>query len=175
MRVIVDVKAYYDWEPVPPDVMVTEQDLRSGRVKPGARNGNFLMKVKKVKDTYTECMIAESTIIARIIHEMMPQEGSTPLTRKDAIGNLMAKNIMPHHAHPSFMKKFTVEDDGPDEALFRQMVTPYTVAPQEEGGEPLIHPDELESMVARYLEPSAPQDHVDHLHKRFNVKKVVSK
>ena len=170
MRVTVQVSAYYDWERVTPDVEVTPKDIKSGRVKPAA-NGGYLMRVKKVADTYTQACIAELTVIARIIHEMMPAQGCVPHTRKDAIGQLLARNIMPDHAHPSFMKGFTVEDDGPDETLFHAMMAPYAAAIHEASGQPLIPAEALQDLLAGYMEKVSPQEHVDHLHAKFNVKK----
>jgi len=170
MRVTVQVSAYYDWERVPPDVEVTPKDVKSGRVKPAA-NGGYLMRVKKVADTYTQACLSESTIIARIIHEMMPLQGCVPHSRKDAIGQLLARNIMPDHAHPGFMKGFTVEDDGPDEALFHSMIAPFTTATHEASGQLLIPPEAVQDLLAGYMEKVTPQEHVDHLHVKFNVKK----
>lgn len=175
MRVTVQVSAYYDWEKVEQDVVVTEKDVKSGRVKPAA-NGGYLMRVKKTADTYTQCFITESTIIARIIHEMMPLQGCVPHSRKEAIGQLLARNIMPDHAHPSFMRGFTVEDDGPDEKLFHDMVAPYQAAVHEASGQPLLPSDEsFSELLAAYMEKVTPQEHVDHLHAKFNVKKPVAK
>jgi hypothetical protein len=170
MRVTVNVDKYYDWVPVPADVTVTDADIKASRVRPAA-NGGYLMRVTKTADTHTTCSIDEDTIIALIIHEAMPQQGSMQLSRKEAIGLLLARNIMPHHAHRSFMKSFEVDDDGPDEAAFKVKVSPYTLAIHEASGQPLIDPSEFDGLLAKYMEKTAPADHVEHLHARFNVKK----
>lgn len=172
MRVIVNVSKYYDWVPVPPDVKVTEADVKAGRVRPAANSTGYLMRVTKTGDTHTMCSVAESTIIALIIHEAMPQQGNQQISRKEAVGLLMARNIMPYHAHRSFMKSFEVDDDGPDEKLFRASIAPYVEALHEASGTPLIDPSEVEGLVSKYMERAAASDHVDHLHTRFNVKKT---
>ena len=172
MRVVVDVSAFYDWERVPADVEVKPADIKSGRAKP-ATNGGYLMKVTKKMDTHTTVSISEETIIQRIIHEMMPAQGCVPHTRIEAVGQIMARQVMVDQAHPKFMKSFTVDtDDGPDEVLFRKLVTPFTEAVHEASGQTLIPVEDLESLVATYMEKTTPQDHVDHLHEKFHVKKV---
>ncbi len=173
MRVTVQVSAYYDWERVPADVEVTPKDIKAGRVKPAA-NGGHLMRVKKSADTYTQCQIAEHTIIARIIHEMMPAQGCVPHSRKEAVAQILARNVMPDHAHPTFIRGFEVEDDGPDEKLFLELIEPYTKATHDASGQPLIPPESVQDLLGRYMEKVPPQEHVDHLHAKFNVKKSVA-
>ncbi len=177
MRVVVQVSAHYDWERVPADVEVTPADIKSSRVKPSA-NGGYTMKVvrKPEEGSWTLACISEEAIVQRIIHEMMPNQGCVPHTRVEAVGQIMARQVMPDHAHPKFMKSFVVEcDDGPDEAFFRKMVTPFTTATHQASGQPLIDPDDLEPLVAKYMEKASPQDHIDHLHAKFHVKKEVAK
>jgi hypothetical protein len=70
------------------------------------------------------------------------------------------------------MQGFEVDDDPPNEELFRAKIAPYVVAKHDASGEPLISPDEVEGLVEKYMEKTTPQDHVDHLHMRFNVKKA---
>jgi hypothetical protein len=172
MRVVVQVSAHYDWEKIPSDVDVKPADIKSGRVKPAA-NGGYTMKVTRKRDTTTLVGLSEETIIQRIIHEMMPNQGGVPHSRVEAVGQIMARQVMGDHAHPKFMKGFIVEtDDGPDEALFRKLVTPFTVTLHDASGEPLIAPEDLEPLVAKYMEKTTPQDHVNHLHDKFHVKKL---
>jgi hypothetical protein len=199
MRVNVNVSRYYDWVPVPPDVTVTEADVKAGRVRPAANKTGFLMRVTKTGDTHTTCSLSEGTIIALIIHEAMPQQGNQQISRKEAVGLLLARNIMPHHAHRSFMTSFEAHDDfcqpkaalfdaegkqipatteqlkevavKEAEAAFRAQIAPYVTALSESTGMPLIDPDEVEGLVAKYMEATTPDDHIDHLHARFNVKK----
>lgn len=169
MRIVVQVKAFYDWEPLPDDVKPTEKDIKAGKVRPGAR-GSYLMRVKKIHDTHTTATISEEGIIRMIIHEAMPQQGSQYLTRQEAVGLLMARNIMPHHAHPSFMKSFEVDDDGPDEKLFMKLVEPYVMAIHEASGEPLIAADDVKARLKLYTDKPA-ITHADHLYSRFKVVK----
>ena len=174
MRITVDVSAYYDWESVPDDVVVTEKDHKSGRVKPAA-NGGFLMKVKKVRNTYTTVHMSEATILARIIHEMMPNQGCVPHSRMEAIGQVLARNVMPDHTHPSFIKGFSIDDDGPDEKLFQEAIAPYVASIHEASGQPLIPTEAVDDLLAKYMEKKTVQDHIEHLHSKFNIKKPVVK
>jgi hypothetical protein len=171
MRVAVKVSAFYDWKPVPPEVTVTAADIKALKVKPAA-NGGYLMRVVVRQESVTTCTLAEHTIIALIIHEAMPQQGSLQTSRKEAIGLLLARNFFPHLAHRSFMQGFEVDDDPPNEDLFRAKIAPYVAAIHEASGAPLISPEEVEGLVEKYMEKTSTQDHVDHLHMRFNVKKA---
>jgi hypothetical protein len=172
MRVVAHIHSYYYWEPLPKGVEPTEQDIASRRVKPAA-NGGYLMRVKRKGDTHVGIFISEGQIIGRIIHELMPNQGCVMMTRQEAIGQVVARNYMPDHAHPSFIKSFEVEDhqDEPDEAAFRLALQPYVEAIHEASGEPLIDPEIVDDVVAKYMEPATNADHVAHLHARFNVKK----
>lgn len=171
MRIVVQVTGYYDWERVPPDVQVTPADLKSGRAKPAA-NGGHLMKITKKAPTFTTCNVSEEAIIQRIIHEMMPNQGCVPHSRMEAVGQIMARQVMPDQSHPKFMTSFAVDcDDGPDEALFRKLVTPFTTAVHEASGQMLIDPEDMDNLVSKYMEKKTIQDHVDHLHVKFHVKK----
>ncbi len=171
MRIVVQVSSYYDWEQVPHDVEVKPADIKANRVKPAA-NGGYVMKVTRKTASYTMVNISEETIVQRIIHEMMPQQGCVPHSRVEAVGQIMARQAMVEHAHPKWMTSFEVHDDGPDEAYFRKMVTPFTTTIHEASGQPLIQPDDLEDLVAKYMGKTTAQDHVDHLHEKFHVKKV---
>ena len=160
-----------DWEPGPQDVSVTPQDIKSGRVKPSA-NGGYLMRVTRKATSENVTMISEETIIQRIIHEMMPNQGCVPHSRRDAIGQILARQVMPDQAHPKFMTGFEVQDDGPDEKLFLALVTPFTKVNHERSGQPLIAPEDLEMLRVKYMEKVTPLDHVEHLHAKFSVKKA---
>lgn len=171
MRVLVHVSAFYDWKPVPEDVKVTQADVKAGRVKPAA-TGGFLMKVTQKTQSYTTVCISEETVIQRIIHELMPAQGCVLHSRKEAIGQILARNVMPDQAHPKFMLGFEVESDsGPDEELFHKLVSPFTTVVHEASGQVLISEEDMEAALTKYLEKATVQDHIDHLHTKFNVKK----
>jgi hypothetical protein len=174
MRVVVHVKAHFDWEPVPPDVVVTDADQKTGRVRPAA-NGGWLMQVTRKRDTHTEVAISEASIIGRIIHEHMPQYGGRTLTRKQAVANFLAMNIMPLHAHPKHFTDLVVDvDDGPDEKLFREMIAPFTTSVHA-SGEMLIDPSDVEALVTAYMQSADAAAHQTHLHEHFSIKKAVAK
>jgi hypothetical protein len=173
MRVVTQISSFYDWEPVPADVKVTPQDIKAGRVKPSA-NGGYLMRVTRKHPTENTTLISEETIIRRIIHEMMPNQGCVPHSRTEAIGQIMARQVMPDQAHPKFMTGFQIDDDGPDEKLFLALVTPYTKVTHEQSGRLLIDPEDVPMLLAKYMEKTTPQNHVDHLCAKFSVKKAVT-
>ena len=127
MRVVVHVKKFYDWEPVPADVVVTPQDISSEKVKPAA-NGGWLMKVTKTLATHTQVNLPEKQIVAKIIHDRTRPEGGRTLTRKQAVAFYLSENVMPHHAHRSWVTGFEVHDDGPDEKLAREMLKPHSIS-----------------------------------------------
>jgi hypothetical protein len=174
MWVVADVHSYYYWAPLPKNVVVTDQDIASRRVKPNANNDGYLAREKRKGDTQVTMLVSEQAIIARIIHELMPNQGCMLMTRKEAVGQVIARNVMPDHAHPKFAKRFVVHDhhgdDGPDEAEFRRQLQPYVEAIHEASGEPLIDPDMVEEVVAAYMEPTTNEDHVAHLHAKFKLK-----
>ena len=171
MRVTTKLTAFYDWQKVPPEVEVTADDVSSGAVKPAA-NGGYLARCTVKMDTHNDTYISEESIIARIIHEMMPNQGCVPHSRKEAVAQILARQVMPDQAHPKFMSGFEVHDDGgPDEALFNKMVEPYTKSLHKKSGKLLIDPEDLANLKALYLEKVSVQEHVEGLHKKFNVKK----
>lgn len=175
MRVVVHLRAFYDWAPVPEDVTVTEADIKAGRVKPG-KTGGYTMRVTRKMPSHTTVTIAESTLIGRAIFELIPRPGLRKLgacTRKELVAELLDANVMPDHAHPSHFTNFDVDtDDGPDEAAFRAALAPYLEAKHHMTDEPLIDPAKVEEIVAKYLEPITLDEHKDHLHARFRVARL---
>jgi hypothetical protein len=79
---------------------------------------------------------------------------------------------MPDQAHPKYITGFQVDDDDPDEKLFLTLVTPYTKVTHEQSGQPLIDPEDMPMLLAKYMGKTTPQNHIDHLHTKFSVKKV---
>ena len=170
MRVITQISSFYDWESTPTDVVVTPQDIKACRVKPSA-NGGYLMRVTRKHPTENTTFITEEIIIRRIIHEMMPNQGCVPHSRMEAVGQIMARQVMPDQAHPKFMTNFQVDDDGPDEKLFLALVTPYTKVTHEQSGQHLIDSEDVPMLLEKYMEKTTPQNHIDHLIAKFSVKK----
>lgn len=177
MRVVVHVSAFYNWEPIPADVKVTEADIKSGRVKPAA-DGGMTMRVTRKQASHTTVLVPEHEIIARALFELVPRPGLRKLgavNRREALAELLDANIMPEHAHPKHFLGFEVEnDDGPDEAAFRAELARIGEATHHITGEPLVDPSEVEAIVAKYLEPVTHAEHVNHLHARFKVAKRAS-
>jgi hypothetical protein len=167
MRIVIHHTEFYDWEPVPDDVQVTDADIRAGKVKPLARGAGWLMKVTKeiAGGTHTQLNLPEEQILAKIVHDKTRPEGGRILSRKEAVALFVAENILPHQAPRKSLTKFEVHDDGPDEKLARAFLAPHIEANN-------IEKDDLEEHIAAYLEPTQAVDHVDHLHTHFKIKAV---
>jgi hypothetical protein len=183
MRVTIYHSAHYDQVPVPETVEIREADVKSGMIKPG-KYGGYTARVTRRMDSHTFIPISEAALIARLIYELIPRPGLRklgPCNRMQLVAELLDANVMPDHAHPEHFTGFEVEcDDGPDEALCRKMLALYT-GEAEDGsgvhhltGEPLIDPEKVDSIVAKYMEPTTHAGHVDHLHTRFQVQKKAS-
>lgn len=170
MRVVIGVSQFHDWAPCPPDVKVTPQDIAARRVKPSARGEGYDIRVPRPFPSETTIGVSEGTIVARIIHELMPQNGGRQLTRKEAVANLLAMNVMPDHAHPKHFTSIVVDtDDGPDEKLLRASLEPYTKA-LHASGVVLVDSADVEDIVAKYMEPATAADHAANLRAHFRVK-----
>lgn len=156
MIVIVHVKSYYDWEPVPTGVQVTEADKKAKRVKPAA-NGAWLMRVQKDTNTHTHVALPEAQLIAGIIRDMIHEK--IIRTRVEGVANYLSKYVMPHHAHPKWMRDFEISDDRADEKLFRAKVEEQVLAGN-------LEKEDVEDMVEAYLSEG---DHVVQLKKHFKV------
>jgi hypothetical protein len=129
MHLTVHSTKFYDWIPVPENVKVTDADVKSEKVKPSG-DGGWLMKVTKAPPggTWTSVRMVEGQIIAKIIHDKTRPEGGRTLTRAQALAFYLSENVMPHHAHRSWITKVELHDDGPDEKLLRSMLAPHTVS-----------------------------------------------
>jgi hypothetical protein len=168
MRIVAHHSKFYDWEPVPADVKVTAADLASGKAKPMMRGEGYLMKVTKDApsgSTFTEIHISEAQICAKIIHDKCRPEGGRMLTRKEAVGMYLSEHTLPHHAERAWLTKVEVEDSGPDEVLMRQMLMPHAESATH------IEPEEVDAVVANYMQPANADDHVHHLRRHFRLEK----
>lgn len=170
MRVVVRHTKFYDWEPVPSDVTVTDADKASGRVKPAGRGGGWLMRVTKEPEggTHTEIHVPEHQVVAKIIHDKCRPEGGRTLSRKQALAMYLSEHVLPHHAHRSWITGFEVHDDGPDEQLARAMLAEHVKS----GSVPA---EDVEAHLAAYKETADGAAHAAHLcaHFRVNTTKAV--
>lgn len=157
MHIIVHVAGYYDWEPLPPGVQATEEDVKAKRVKPGL-NGAVLMRVPRKGTTHTTVALPEQELGALIVADMIRDR--VVRTRADAVAHYLARLVMPHHAHPKWIRDFEVSDDGADESAFRALVATHVAAGN-------IEAEDVEDMVAAYLTPIPAG--VDHLRRHFKV------
>jgi hypothetical protein len=170
MRVIAHLIKFTDWEPVPSDVKVTPQDIAAGKVMPD-RNGGYRMKVVKTMNTFREMHIAEHDIVGKIIHEKTDiRRAGRVFSRKEAVAHLLMDNLLEDYDW-SWITKFEVHDDGPDEKLARGLFSPHTSADHgRRRGQKNIDPASLEAHVAKYLESATAADHAAFLTAHFGVK-----
>ena len=124
MRLIIQHSKHYDWEPVPADVIVTDADKLSNKVRPSA-SGGWLMKVTKTADSYTEVVIPEAALFHTAFHGDVR---SLHLSRKQAVALHLTKYVLPNHTHSRWITNIEVHDDGPDEACIKQLLADHVAA-----------------------------------------------
>lgn len=108
MRISIDVKAHYDWDPLPPGTEEpTEEDMKALRVKPH-HAGGWLMKVRRERVTNTDIGIPEDQIQNLMDH--YERQGTTK-RRETVVAWLLEEKVMPHHAHPNDFVKISVHDE----------------------------------------------------------------
>lgn len=162
MRVHVSLNGFYDWDPVPPDVLVEDKDVKAGRVK-AAADGAWLMRVpKKGVVTSTDIHIPEGEILAVQFQDCVKE--NVVLSRIEAAGHIIARQTAPHHFHRSWITDIQVEDDGPLPDLFNTEIQRFLDAG-------LIQPEDREELFSRYTEASTNEAAVDHLFTRLGAKK----
>ena len=165
MKIVVHVDGFYDWQPVPGHVEVSEADIAAKRVQP-SNTGGWLMRVPRREPTYTDVSIPENQILAMMI-EGFVRDGIV-YTRKQAVGVYMSRYIMPHHAHRAWTRDIEMSDDGPVEADAMAMFTTHVNAGT-------LHEEDLDILMQAYLEPAQQDDHVAHLRKHLCSKKETAK
>lgn len=178
MHVVLHVTGYFDWEPVPADVEVTDEDIEAMRVKQG-QSGQWLMKVEKTEDvrTHTSIGIPESELFVAVVAEMTRGD-KQPLSRLQAVYRYISRFHLDHNTHPDWIDEVEVDTDpvttiaeaGGDAALAAQSIEGQLrayLAEHVAAGN--IQTRDVERLVKKYLEPSTSSDLVDHLHEVFGV------
>jgi hypothetical protein len=160
MQVVMHVNAYYEWEPVPDDVTVTQDDIDARRVKP-AQNGKWLMKVEKDGPTYSTFNVPEDDLHQTLVNEMA-RGAKQPMTREQLAHRFVTLHQLHHEAHPSAVQEVEVHDDGPDEAGLRALLDTHVKCKN-------IRAADVERLVAKYLEPSSADSHVAFFHQAYGV------
>jgi hypothetical protein len=160
MRILIHVKKFYDWEPLPDGVEPTEQDIKATRVKPAA-DGRWLMRVPQDRASYTEIQLPESELIALIMQDAV-KEGIF-LNRAEAAGNWIGRHIASHHFHRTWVTKIEVVDEGPVRAIFDAEFTRLRDANQ-------LQDEDLDLLVDKYEMPFNDAALVSHFNTRLGVK-----
>ena len=180
MRIITHLSKYYDLRPIPADVRLSPEDIQTGLaaglLQPG-QDGALRMRITVPVPTYNTTHLAESTIVAKIIHEKTDRSRlRRTLSRKEAVALCLSEHILPKICDVEWVERVEVHDDGPDEGLLRSMLAPHTTAVNPRTQRPNIHPDTVDAHAAAYTEPATPDDHVAHIHSHIGIsgKKQVS-
>lgn len=162
MRIHVNLNGFYDWAPVPSDVAVEDKDVRAGRVKPAA-DGSWLMRIP-VKDVTTSTTIAipENEVLAMQFHDCVKEK--TILSRVEAIGHIVGRQVAQHHFHRSWITSIEVEDDGPVASLFDLEIQRFLDAG-------VIPEEDRDELLEKYLQATTAEDVINHLFTRLGAKK----
>lgn len=168
MRIVVHVSGYYDWEPLPDGVEVTDADIKARRVKPATSGtgGGWLMRVAKKGETHTEVCLPEEELIALLLQDAIRERQIQ--TRSEGVAKYLARHVMPHHAHRTWMDDFEVQDDGSNEAHFAKLIDEHVAAGT-------LEPEDKDAMLAAYREPVQAGHHEAHLQNHFGAKKRAEK
>lgn len=171
MRIIAHHEKFYDWLPVPEGTVVTDEDLKTHRARPAAAGG-FLMKVPVSQETHTEMLVSEEMLIQKIISVYCDHSRcGTILTRHEALQRILREHVLPGHAHPRWLTKFEVHDDGPNEAHFRAALAPHLEADHGRAPGKNVEAEDVEELVRAYLEPLDADGHRKGLHAHFKLGK----
>lgn len=154
MWVIIRLSAFYDWDPIPKGVVVTEQDIAAGKVMPGMDGGYRMRVVKRPPaGTTRTCHISEGALVEKIIEEKSDiRKAGRTLSRNQAVAALIADQLLPNAAEVDWITGFDVHDDGPSEELLRAKLAPHTEAQHgRRPGRANVPKDHVETHVAAYL------------------------
>jgi hypothetical protein len=161
MRVIIHHSKFYDWDPVPKDVVITDDDIAAGKVMPNRDGSGYRMRVVKIPPggTHRTVLITEGTLIEKIIEEKSDiRKAGRTLTRHQAAAALLMDQILPGNIELDWITRFEVEaDDGPSEELMRAKLDPHTKADHgRRRGRKNVPPEHVEDHVAAYLKDWSP-------------------
>jgi hypothetical protein len=165
MIVTLHLKQFYNWDPVPDTVVVTKDDVASGKVMPG-RDGGFRMKVVKKMPTHRTITVAESSIIAAIIVEKAdPRRAGRTFTRNEAVAQVLQEMqyTSDQHGEWDWITDIEVHDDGPSEELVRDVLKTHSNAPHGRRlGRMNVPPEHVEDHVKKYLGDWTPMPTASH-------------
>lgn len=160
MRLIIHHRKFYDWEPLPSDVEVTDRDIKAGRVKPSA-GGSWLYRVTRDQPTYTEVGLPESELIAIIIRDLV--RDNVVHDRAEALCRYVARYTLGHHAHGSWISSFELQDDeGPQVAALEAALDEHDAVGN-------VEPEDREQVLAAYAVTHTSAQLVEALCKHFRV------
>lgn len=175
MRIVIHLTKFYDWVPVPQNVVIDPNDIASGKVMPG-RDGGYRVRVVKLPPagkatTERTCHVSEALIVQKMVHEKCDaKRAGRSFSRREAVAHLIQDHLL-DDSDWSWIAGFEIDDDGPVESVAREILTPHTAAKHGKRPGNNIPPEHLEPLMARYMEPASAADHVDHVHAHFNVSK----
>jgi hypothetical protein len=115
-------------------------------------------------------MFNERSILSKIIQEKVDvKRAGRMFSRREAVAHFIMDHLLELNGITdwSWVTKWEVHDDGPDEALAREMLVPHTLAKHGRRPGQNLPPEHLEPLLARYMEPATAADHVKHLGLHF--------
>lgn len=165
MRIFIHVSSFYDWEPVPADVEVTEADIKALRVKP-ADTGGWLMRVSKSLPngelTHTDVQMPEGELVALIIDDAIKQRNF--LNRAEAAGHYVARHVAAHNFHRAWVKSVEALDEGGEPEKFAAEVDRFVEVGR-------LSAEDKDDLLERYAEQFTTAELEAFLQKRLGVKK----
>jgi len=171
MRVVFYHSQYYEYDPVPDDVAVTQADVDARLVIPSAAHpvpdkpflhpANWRMRVTKDLATHTVVNIPESNIFHTAFHKhVRPMR----LTRRQAVALHLDKDVVPERFPRESITSIEVEDDGPHEETHRALLDPHLANGKiDDAG----HAEHLAALTEHHDDHS--HAHGRHLAKHFGV------
>ena len=110
---MIDVAAYYDWEPI-------EGKPKSDDIVKPDQDGKPLRRVRIEKPTFTEIVLPEPQI-RNAMNAYFPN-GEPVKTRARAVMWWLTQKVMPHHAPVDAWLKVTIEEEPDLEKAFSEML-----------------------------------------------------
>jgi hypothetical protein len=152
MLVHVAVTGYFDWAPCPPGTQITQADKDALRVKQMS-DESYQMRVEMKADTHHDVRIPELAITDRMASlELLGH----PQSREATVAEILKFNFT-HHLHTKHIVEITIDDDGPNEELYKSELARLNVPA-----------DRLESALANYMDEA---DIAAYLNTVFKAKK----
>ena len=118
MNIIINLKAYFDWESMDDMHIPSEEEMLALKYKPGS-DGKILKKVRKEVITHNLTSLPESEI--QSVMEHFERVGA-PKSRNRVIAWYLEEKIFPHHFQLSDIESFETDDESVTQFLNNNLV-----------------------------------------------------